>query len=84
MKRYILFLITFMAFGPLLAQTANIIQPEPINLPVHKANIGKVVFLADTISLNQLRETDFLNKFEAKPSNNLYIKLLMGNSLTNY
>jgi CubicO group peptidase (beta-lactamase class C family) len=84
MKRCILFILTVIASGPLFAQTANITEPESISSPVHKANIGKVVFLADTISINQLKETDFLNGFEAKPQNNLYMRILMRNSLSNY
>lgn len=84
MKRCILFILTFIASGTLFAQTTNITEPEPINSHVHKANIGKVVFLADTISINQLKETNFLSSFEAKPPNNLYMRILMGNSLSNY
>ncbi|MDR6944508.1 serine hydrolase domain-containing protein [Mucilaginibacter pocheonensis] len=84
MKRFILFILTIIASAPLFAQVANITQPEPIDWPVHKANIGKVVFLADTISLSRLKQADFLNRFEAKAQNNLYMKILMGNSLTNF
>jgi CubicO group peptidase (beta-lactamase class C family) len=84
MKHYILFILTIIATSPSFAQNANITQPDPINLPVQKSNIGKVVFLADTISLSRLREVDFLSTFEAIAKNSLYMRLLMGNSLTNY
>jgi CubicO group peptidase (beta-lactamase class C family) len=84
MKRYILFILTIIATSPSFAQNANITQPDPINLPVQKSNTGKVVFLADTISLSRLREADFLSTFESTAKNSLYMRLLMGNSLTNY
>lgn len=84
MKRYILFILTLFAAANLFAQTDNITSPEPINLPIHQANIGKIVFIADTISLQKLKQTDLLNSFELKPANNLYMRIFMGNSLTNY
>lgn len=85
MKRYLIsvYIIIAGAFR-LCAQTVNIVQPEPISLAIQKANIGKVVFEADTIPLETLKATDFLTSYEAKPGNNLYMRLVLGNSLTNY
>jgi CubicO group peptidase (beta-lactamase class C family) len=85
MKRYLLiFSIIVIATCKTFAQTGNIIEPEPISSALQKANIGKVVFEADTISLNNLQQTDLLTGYEAKPANNLYMRLLLANSLTNY
>ncbi|MEO3406288.1 serine hydrolase [Mucilaginibacter sp. CAU 1740] len=85
MKRYslIAFFILITA-GALYAQTSNIIEPEPITSAIQKANIGKVIFEADTIPLEKLKPTDFLTSYYAKPENNLYMRLVLGNSLTNY
>jgi CubicO group peptidase (beta-lactamase class C family) len=85
MKRYSLIaFFILITTGVLFAQTGNIIEPEPITLAIQKANIGKVIFEADTISLENLKTTDFLTRYEAKPANNLYLRLVLGNSLTNY
>lgn len=84
MKRYILFILTIITTSCSFAQSGNIISPEPITLPVYKTNVGKVVFLADTIALERLKQSDLLSRFEARPQNNLYIRLFIANSLTNY
>ncbi|WPU96700.1 serine hydrolase [Mucilaginibacter sabulilitoris] len=84
MKRYILLILTIIATGQLFAQTANIIEPDPVTSPIHKSNLGKVVFIGDTIALEKLRQTDLLRSFEASPRNNIYMRLFLANSLTNY
>ncbi|MBB6126890.1 serine hydrolase domain-containing protein [Mucilaginibacter lappiensis] len=84
MKHYILFILAITIASCSFAQNGNITQPELISLPVYKANVGKVVFLADTIGLTKLKQTDLLSRFEARPQNNLYIRLFIANSLTNY
>jgi CubicO group peptidase (beta-lactamase class C family) len=85
MKRYLLLLSIIIAVTcKTYAQTGNIIEPEAITSALQKANIGKVVFEADTIPLDRLKQTDLLTGYEAKPAKNLYMRLLLGNSLTNY
>lgn len=85
MKRYLLILsIIIVVACKGYAQTGNITEPEPIISDLQKANIGKVVFEADTIPLKKLKQTDLLTGYEAKPEKNLYMRLLLANSLTNY
>jgi len=85
MKHYLLILFIIIAAAcKIYAQTGNIIELEPITSAFQKANIGKVVFEVDTIPLEKLRQTDLLTGYEAKPTNNLYMRLLLANSLTNY
>jgi CubicO group peptidase (beta-lactamase class C family) len=85
MKRYLLILSIIVAAAcKTNAQAGNIIEPEPITSAFQKANVGKVVFEADTIPLEKLQQTDLLTGYEAKPANNLYMRLLLANSLTNY
>jgi CubicO group peptidase (beta-lactamase class C family) len=73
-----------MVSAQLFAQTGNISTPDPVILPIHKNNTGKIIFTADTIPVEKLKETDFLSSFTANSTNNLYMRLLLGNSLTNY
>jgi CubicO group peptidase (beta-lactamase class C family) len=85
MKRYLLILsIIIAAACKTFAQSDNIIEPEPITSTLQKNNIGKVIFVADTIPLEKLQQTDLLTGYDAKPTNNLYMRLLLANSLTNY
>ncbi|WP_114940267.1 serine hydrolase domain-containing protein [Mucilaginibacter endophyticus] len=85
MKRYLLSLfIIIYTTCKIFAQAGNITQPELITSALQKANIGKVVFEADTIPLEGLKATDLLTNYQARPANNLYMRLLLANSLTNY
>jgi len=85
MKHFLLiFFIITATICRLSAQVGNIIEPDPITSALQKANMGKVVFEADTIPLEKLEQTDLLTSYEAKPANNLYMRLLLANSLTNY
>lgn len=65
------------------AQTPNIVEPEPITAPIHKANIGRIVFLNDTIPVAQIKDADIVKELVQNPQNNLSMCAFMGNSLTN-
>lgn len=85
MKRYLLIISIILTTAcKTFAQVGNIIEPEPITSALQKNNMGKIVFEADTIPLEKLEQTDLLISYEAKPANNLYMRLLLANSLTNY
>jgi CubicO group peptidase (beta-lactamase class C family) len=85
MKRYILFtLLLCSSKFNLFAQVANITPPDAITLPIHKANIGRIVFTADTIPAEQLKDADIMRSFTLKPENNLSMRAFLDNSLTNY
>ncbi|SEN81342.1 CubicO group peptidase, beta-lactamase class C family [Mucilaginibacter gossypiicola] len=85
MKHYLLILSIILTTAcKTFAQAGNIIEPEPITSALQKANMGKVVFEADTIPLEKLQQTDLLTGYEANAANNLYMRLLLANSLTNY
>ncbi|MBD1366348.1 serine hydrolase [Mucilaginibacter sp. ZT4R22] len=66
------------------AQTTNIVEPEAITATRHKANIGRIVFLNDTIPVSQIKDADILQELVLNPKNNLSMCAFMGNSLTNY
>jgi len=85
MKRYILFTLLLCASTfNLFAQVANITPPDVNTLPIHKANIGRIVFTADTIPVEQLKDADIMRSFTLKPESNLSMRAFLGNSLTNY
>jgi CubicO group peptidase (beta-lactamase class C family) len=66
------------------AQTTNIVEPAPITAPIHKANIGRIIFLNDTIPVAQITDADIVKGLVLNPKNNLSMCAFLGNSLTNY
>ncbi|MEO7212735.1 serine hydrolase [Mucilaginibacter sp.] len=66
------------------AQTTDIVTPEPITAPRHQANIGRIIFLNDTILAAQIKDADIVSELILDPNNNLSMCAFMGNSLTNY
>ncbi len=63
---------------------ADIVKSEGITSPLHRANIGKITFMAKPIPIENYKETDFLKTFELKEPGDLNIRVFMDNSLTNY
>lgn len=85
MKRFLLLAMPLLVMaGSAIAQTSNIIEPEPITSAFQKANVGRIVFIGDTVSIDKLTDHDVLTSYEMRPKNLLYMKVLMDNSLTNY
>jgi CubicO group peptidase (beta-lactamase class C family) len=82
-KHFLLAALYLIAFDA-GAQTANIVAPEAIAAPIHKANIGRIIFLNDTIPVVQIKDADILKELVLNPNNNLSMCAFMGNSLTNY
>ncbi|TFF36020.1 class C beta-lactamase-related serine hydrolase [Mucilaginibacter psychrotolerans] len=82
-KHLLLAALCFIAFKA-SAQITNIVAPAPITAPIHHANIGRIVFLNDTIPVTQITDTDLVKELVLNPKNNLSMCAFMGNSLTNY
>lgn len=74
-----LFFTTFALFG----QT-NFVKQDSIVHPIHKSNIGKIVFFKKNITIENFNQEDFLSTFEIKDKTDLNIRVFLGNSLTNY
>lgn len=66
------------------AQTTDIVKLNPVTSPIEKENIGRIVFMNDTIPLGQTKPSNILSNFILKPDNNLSMRAFLGNSLTNY
>lgn len=71
---------SFAAFG----QIQDIVQTDGITNALHKANVGKIVFMSANIPLDNLKTSDFLTVFELNKTSNLNIRVFLGNSLINY
>jgi CubicO group peptidase (beta-lactamase class C family) len=78
-----LFILLLSAFA--FGQT-DIVKSEGISSPLHRANVGKIVFTNKpvTVPIESLSEADFLKTFELGETADLTMKAFLGNSLTNY
>lgn len=85
MKRILLLItISFFTTAALFAQVADIVPADPITLPIHKANIGRIIFMTDTIPAAKCTEADILKELTLTSTSNLSMRAFLGNSLTNY
>ena len=66
-----------------LAQ-ADLVTTEGITGPLHRANLGRIVFTAKSVPLESLEEKDFLTTVELRDKTDLSLRAFMSNSLTNY
>ena len=78
----ILILITNSYILP--AQQKNLVPTMGITSSLHQANIGRIIFTSREISLNDLKDSDFLAEYDLNNKSNLFMTVFMGNSLTNY
>jgi CubicO group peptidase (beta-lactamase class C family) len=75
-----IFLTTFKLFG----QANDFVKRDSITYPIHKANLGKIAFMAKTVPIENFKQADFLTSFELKEEADLNIRVFLENSLTNY
>jgi len=68
----------------LFGQTTDLVKCDSITYPIHKANIGKIAFMAKTVPIETFKQTDFLTTFELVEKTDLNIRVFLGNSVTNY
>lgn len=83
-KKITLFVTVILTTIKLFGQTTNFVKSDSITYPIHKANIGKIAFMAKVIPIENFTEADFLTIFELKEKSDLNIRVFLGNSLTNY
>jgi CubicO group peptidase (beta-lactamase class C family) len=85
MKNFIVILqLCFIVSISIFGQTGDIVKTDGINIPIHRANVGKIIFTSRSIPLSDLKEADFLHLYELTNKSDLFITVFMGNSLTNY
>jgi CubicO group peptidase (beta-lactamase class C family) len=84
--RTLLSIFIFLSFNSvhISAQQKDIVKNQGITSPLHQANIGKIIFTSKSISLTELKESDFINNYELTNKSDLFITVFMGNSITNY
>ncbi|TWR27646.1 serine hydrolase [Mucilaginibacter achroorhodeus] len=77
----LLFLISILVLRNASAQ--DIVKADPIESPLHKTNVGRIIFMTDTVPLDKTTDKDFLSEVTLTPNANLSMRAFMPNSLTN-
>lgn len=62
---------------------ADLVTSDGIQGELHRANVGRITFMAAPIPLAEYRETDFLTSFALKDPCDFNIRVFLANSLTN-
>lgn len=75
--------LVLMLYVCVSAQT-DIVKSQGITSPLHQANLGKIIFTAKAIPVENLKGTDFLQTIELKEKADLSFRGFMADSLTNY
>ena len=60
------------------------LQNEGITSPIHRANVGRIVFTAKPVAIENLTDANFLTTVELGDTADLSLRIFMANSLTNY
>ncbi|MFB6454829.1 serine hydrolase domain-containing protein [Chitinophaga sp. Hz27] len=81
MKHCFFLFLLFLMPGKSPAQ--EILPDAGITSPLHKDNIGRIVFTAQPIPLAAMSAHDFLQTYELTNKNDLYFTAFMAHSLTN-
>ncbi len=82
--RLFFFIFLHFCLSQISAQQKDIVKNQGITSPLHRANIGKIIFTSKSIPSGDLRETDFLKTYELTNKSNLFITVFLGNSITNF
>ena len=62
----------------------DLVKNEGITSPLHRANIGRILFTAKPVPIENLTEAEFLTTVELRDTADLSLRIFMANSLTNY
>lgn len=85
MKNKIFCTAVFLLFSySVFAQNTDLVKTEGVTSDLHRANVGKITFMAKPIPLENYKETDFLKTYELRETGDLNVRVFMANSLTNY
>jgi len=84
MHRKLCFSLLFtLFFAAVFGQIQNIVTDDGITSDLHKQNIGRIIFMAKPLPIEEFRQTDFLSVFALTDSVDLNIRVFMARSLTN-
>jgi len=85
MRHYLLIILCLCCSLRLSAQQTDLItKTQGITSPLHRENIGHIIFTSRDIPPSELKASDFLTNYQLTNKSDLFITVFMGNSLTNY
>jgi CubicO group peptidase (beta-lactamase class C family) len=82
--RSIVLLILLLVYCGGTAQVIDTKTYPVISDPVHRANIGKIVFTDRPARVNELEKFGFLHQYKLTNKSDLFITVFLGNTMTNY
>lgn len=83
MKKILLFCSFILSIGA-LGQIKDLVQNNGITTPIHRANLGKIVFIAAPSPIEDYKDSDTMASVKLNSTTNLYLRAFMDNSVTNY
>jgi CubicO group peptidase (beta-lactamase class C family) len=83
-RQFGIIILSLLTYLNVSGQITDFVKSDSITYPIHKSNIGKIAFTGQTIAIENIKETDFLNSFELKEKSDLNIRVFLDKSLTNY
>lgn len=84
MRRKIILTIVYLLLCGAVFGQIDFVKTEGITSELHRANVGKIIFMEKPIPLENYQETDFLKTYELRETGDLNIRVFMATSLTNY
>lgn len=84
MKQKTILVIASLLFCTAIFGQTELVKNEGITSDLHRANVGKITFMAKPIPIENYRESDFLKTYELREIGDLNIRVFMADSLTNY
>jgi len=84
MKNFLSMLLVLLCVLPVAAQSTDFVKDNGISSPLHRANLGKIAFTSKAITLENLKESDFITQSDLTNKSSLFISVFMEKSLTNY
>lgn len=81
----VVMICAFMFFySGVTAQVAGVKNNPVITDPVHKANIGKIVFTDKPVAVNDFDKSTALEHYQLTNKSNLFMTVFLGNTITGY
>ncbi len=83
-KIFILNAVSTLLFSLPVFGQGDVVKSDGIANPLHRENLGRIVFTTKPPAAADVTEADFLKSFELDQTGDLAFRAFMGNSLTNY
>src|SRR5688572_33089542 len=67
-----------------VAAQGDLVKTDGFTSPLHRANVGRIIFTAKSVPVEILTPANFITTTELRDTADFSLRAFMGNSLTNY